>query len=370
MRPGGHVLESTSAAREERILKTRITSFMLKPAFTRVAVGMLAVAWMAFGQPVTAPSGTPPSFEVASIKPSGPLDPAAIMSGKAHVGMSADQARVDIGNANLMGLICTAYKVKPFQIVGNPEWLNAGMNADRFDILAKLPEGANKDQVPEMLQALLAERFKLTVHHEKRDTPVYALVVGKGGPKLKKAPPEPPAPAAAAASPGEPDDSAPSKPPPKGEISYGSGDNRVTMKQSGSGMVINTKETGAMRMSPGENGGWRLEADKMTMETFALMLSQYVDRPVVDLTELKDKYQVALELSMDTLMAVAKKMGMNAGITPGAAGSPTRPADAASEPSGSSLFNSVQQLGLKLDSRKLPYDILVIDHVERTPIEY
>jgi uncharacterized protein (TIGR03435 family) len=339
---------------------------MLKIAYSRIAAGLLAAAGMAIGQGVTAPSSAPLSFEVASIKPSGPLDPAAIMAGKAHVGMSVDQARVEIGNANLMGLICAAYKVKPHQVAGNPDWLNAGINADRFDILAKLPEGANKDQVPEMLQTLLAERFKLTLHHEKRDAPVYALVVAKGGPKLKEALPDPTVPPAATAPPSGPDESTSSKPAAKGEMSFGSGDNRVTMKQSGGGMVVNSKESGPMRMSPGENGGWRMEGDRMTMEMFVVMLSQYLDRPVVDLTELKGNYQITLELSMSTLLAVAAKMGMNTAGTAGPA-NPARPAEAATEPSDGSLFASVQHLGLKLEARKLPYDFIVIDHVEKAP---
>ena len=60
------------------------------------------------------------------------------------------------------------------------------MKTERFDILAKMPEGATKEQVPEMLQSLLAERFGLTFHKEMREQPVYAPVVAKGGPKLKE----------------------------------------------------------------------------------------------------------------------------------------------------------------------------------------
>src|ERR1051326_989002 len=113
---------------------------------------------------------TPPAklaFEVASIKPAGPLDPAAIMSGKAHIGMKIDAARVDIGMFAISDLIRTAYKLKSFQLV-SPDWMN-GMAAQRFDIMAKMPPGTNKDQVPEMLQTLLAERFKLEFHKETKD---------------------------------------------------------------------------------------------------------------------------------------------------------------------------------------------------------
>jgi uncharacterized protein (TIGR03435 family) len=285
-----------------------------------------------------------------------------------------DKARVDIGSATLMQLICQAYKVKPYQVAGSPEWLNLGMNADRFNILAKMPDGANKDQVPEMLQALLAERFKLKIHHDTRETPVYALIVGKNGPKLKEVPDEAPAPAAPPATDGAP--GAPAEQPKspaqvKGEIVMGSGDNQVSMKQTGNGMSVNSKETGPMKVTV-ENGVIHMAFQKAPMDTLVSMLSQYLDRPVVDLTGLKGKYEAALDLAMADAMRMAQKMGMN--VPAGAMGGPGgnanhAPADAASDPTGGSLFTSVQQLGLKLEPRKLPYDFIVIDHVERSPTE-
>jgi uncharacterized protein (TIGR03435 family) len=109
---------------------------------------------------------TPPAFEVASIKPAPPITTIAaqIQSGKIHVGMTIDAARVDIGFMSLADLIRVAYRVKPYQISG-PDW----MREERFDIVAKLPDGASTDQVPEMLQALLAERFNLKVHRESKE---------------------------------------------------------------------------------------------------------------------------------------------------------------------------------------------------------
>src|ERR1039458_5970133 len=91
----------------------------------------------------------------------------------------------DNGGGSLKRLILTAYKLKPYQVSG-PDW----MDSVRFDILSKIPEGGTKDQVPEMLQALLAERFKLTAHRETKEQPVYGLVVGKDGPKLKPSVPD------------------------------------------------------------------------------------------------------------------------------------------------------------------------------------
>ena len=122
-----------------------------------------------------------PQFEVATIKPAAPLNPAMVASGKLHVGMNVDAARVDIGFLSLNDLILLAYKVKQHQLIA-PDWAKN----QRFDILAKMPEGATKEQVPEMLQGLLAERFGLTFHKEMKEQSVYGLVVGKGGPKLKE----------------------------------------------------------------------------------------------------------------------------------------------------------------------------------------
>ncbi len=81
----------------------------------------------------------------------------------------------------------TAYGVKTYQISG-PAWLDT----ERFDIVAKVPQGATKDDVKLMLQNLLADRFKLTLHREKKDMPMYALLVAKNGPKLKESPPDDP----------------------------------------------------------------------------------------------------------------------------------------------------------------------------------
>ena len=141
---------------------------------------MTIAAGVAFGQ-TSAPA---PAFEVASIKPAGPLNPMAIKSGQMRIGMKIDKARVDIGSLSLADLIHIAYRVKGYQVSG-PDW----MSAERFNVQATIPEGGSPDQVPEMLQALLAERFKLTVHRESKEHAMYALVVGKNGSKLKESPP-------------------------------------------------------------------------------------------------------------------------------------------------------------------------------------
>ena len=109
-----------------------------------------------------------------------------------------------------------------------------------------------------------------------------------------------------------------------------------------------------------------------TMEAFAGQLSALLDKPVVDMTELKGGYKFPMEMGLMDLMGVAQKlggaMGMNLGAMGGAPGA--GPAFAASDPAGSSsLKDSVQKLGLRLEPRKLPIDVMVIDHIEKSPTD-
>lgn len=153
-------------------------------------VVVFSAAIAAFAQ---TPPPPPLAFEVASIKPAGPLDPTAIAQGKIHIGMKVDGAICDIGSFSLKDLIRTAYEVKDYQITG-ADSLGSPLDAQRFNIQATMPEGATEKQVPQMLQTLLAERFKLVVRRETKEQSIYALVVAKGGPKLKESEPDPPAP--------------------------------------------------------------------------------------------------------------------------------------------------------------------------------
>jgi uncharacterized protein (TIGR03435 family) len=122
-----------------------------------------------------------------------------------------------------------------------------------------------------------------------------------------------------------------------------------------------------MNMTP--QGTMRMEASKMSMPVLVEALSRFVDRPVVDMTDLKGNYQVALELTIDDMRAAARAAGvMIPGAAPGAGAGAASAIGAAGDPSGS-IFSSVQALGLKLEARKNPIEVLVVDHVEKMPSE-
>jgi uncharacterized protein (TIGR03435 family) len=326
-------------------------------------LGIVAAAIALTGAVSAQSPAAAPTFEVASVKPAPPLDHAKLISGKLHIGMSVDAARVDIGNVSLADLIRIAYRLKPHQLSG-PDW----MSSQRFDILAKMPEGATKEQVPEMLQALLAERFKLGIHRESKEHAMYALAVGKNGHKMKEAEPDPPAGTTPA------DDGGAGK----GALVIGSGENQVRVHAGGEGKTIASGPFGQMKISMAD-GGMRMEFAKMNMAGLAEILTRFADKPVVDMTELKGNYQVALNLSVDLMMSVARSTGLMGGMMMGGAGpnaagagapgATPAPADAASAPAGSSIFKAVQQLGLTLEPRKAPVDVIVIDHLEKTPTE-
>jgi uncharacterized protein (TIGR03435 family) len=201
--------------------------------------------------------------------------------------MLRDPGQVIYHNVSLENLLAQAYRIKNFQMAG-PDWLDS----DRFDIVAKLPPEAHDDQLPVMLQGLLKERFLLAFHREPKTMSAYVLLTGKAGPKMRAAQSE--------------------------------GGVRTTI--------------GATR---------RHLSGRVSMVTLAGLLSNMLDRPVVDRTDLQGIYDVDLEWSVDDI--------------------PDRTVQANDPPS---LVTALQEkLGLRLDTRKAPVDIYVIDHVERVPTQ-
>jgi uncharacterized protein (TIGR03435 family) len=133
---------------------------------------------------------TPVGFEVASIKPTPNYPPytvADITAGvRRPVGLLIEGDRVEIHEMTLRFTLGQAYSVAAIYVFGE-DWLDT-----KFDIAAKLPVGASAKQVPEMLQALLTERFSVRLHKEVRSMPIYVLTVAKNGLKLKELPPDTP----------------------------------------------------------------------------------------------------------------------------------------------------------------------------------
>lgn len=346
------------------------------------------------------------AFEVANITPAAQPTPDLFRSGKIHIGMTVTKTRVDIGGMPLTTLIQDAYRVKQFQVAA-PDW--AGES--RWDILAKLPDGASEDQVPDMLQALLADRFKLTIHREKREQPVYELVVGKGGAKLTPSDPAadtappPPNPAAGGDSAG-----GPGRGGPAGFLAglggpFGGGN--VTINDDGrggrGGAVITGGAGGTTEITPSANCGMHIQFSKLSMQTLADTLTSFLDKPVVDGTDLKGTYKVAMDVPLEVMFGMIQNMARSAGLPFGGPGGPGGPggggpggpggggpggrggfgggpggalagcADpgaafaAGADASTAPIFQAVQQLGLKLQARKAPFDTIVVDHLEKAP---
>jgi uncharacterized protein (TIGR03435 family) len=263
-----------------------------------------------------AQSPAPPTrqvaFEVASVKPNN-SDSGSSSSNDRAGGYTAT-------NMALRRLISIAYRINLANrdhIIG-PEWIDTA----RFDITARAPENSPADQIPDMLRALLADRFKLVTHVEIREAPVYALVSSRAdsklGPQLT--------PSALDCS----------KPGTGLSSSFGAGVPGIAAPASmpQCGTISNVDANGAVM-----RGGGR------SMTQMANQLNGRVDRTVIDRTGLTGTYDFVLRWTPENLRDAA----VNAG--------PSR--------DGTSIFTALQeQLGLKLEAQRGPVEFLIIDRVE------
>src|ERR1017187_3110902 len=127
------------------------------------------------------------AFEVASVKPAAPPTGLAVMLFQMRGGPgTADPGQISYTNVPMRALLLRAYGLKPPQLSG-PNWLEN----TKYDIVAKIPAGATREQVNVMVQNLLVERFGLAAHHETRDLPGYEMAVSRNGPKIKESPESP-----------------------------------------------------------------------------------------------------------------------------------------------------------------------------------
>jgi uncharacterized protein (TIGR03435 family) len=267
---------------------------------------------------------TPPKleFEVASIRPS-PTEP----EGQVAVGLHIDGAQVRIGRFNLKDYIALAYRTKISQVIG-PDWIGS----DRFDIGATIPAGAKPGQIPEMFQTLLADRFDLKFHREKRDFPVYALVLGKGSLKLKEVPP---------------DENNNKSPEPLNVAGGG----------SAAGVSINLGNGSSWSFVPN-----RFEAKKLSMDVFAANLERFADRPIVDMTGLKGQYDFAFDINAEDYRPMLIRSAVAAGVD-----LPPQALRLLEGTSSAPLSDALEQVGLRLDARKAPLEVIVVDSANKSP---
>ncbi|HUA63268.1 MAG TPA: TIGR03435 family protein [Verrucomicrobiae bacterium] len=245
-----------------------------------------------------------PTFEAASIKPSD------IVPGQGYTAWSKggpgtdDPTRIDFHNTSLSDLICRAYGVEYYQLVG-PDWLQM----QRYQLAATLAKGTTKEQFQMMFRNLLIDRFKLQVHRDQKEMERYSLTVGKGGPKFKAHVETP-----------EPDT-------PQSFGSKTDNDGYPVIPRAGMAVI---------------NGRARVKYPDWDVDRLSGMLAGQLRAPVHNDTELTGTYDFDLFWSM-------------------------RRPDSDSD-TGPDLIVAVQeQLGLKLERKKGLVDVVVIDHVERTP---
>jgi uncharacterized protein (TIGR03435 family) len=253
----------------------------MKAIVTRFAITALAVA--ALSAQTQTPK--PPAFEVASVRPNSSGGP----PGDIPANSESSPGRFAMRDKPLRYILEWAYDLKDYQIVG-PEWIKID---ERYDIVANAPGPATNDQMRPMLQTLLTERFQMKSHFEKREMSVYALIPGKGEPKLKKTDPNAP-----------------------------------------------------QTINGGAAGGAQFHNFPLSRLTF--LLTRRMDRPVLDLTGLSGNFDYTVDIS-----------GLGRGM--GSSGY---------DGEGRSVFQAIQDdMGLKLEPRKWPVDVLVIDSVSKVPTQ-
>lgn len=291
-------------------------------------------------------------FEVASVRPSAPLQAGASGSMRNTGGPgTGDPERITYSRVPMRSLISQVYRVGFDQIAG-PEWVvtTAGAEATRYDISAKIPPGTTQAQFTEMLRNLLAERFQLTLHHATKEFSGYALVVAKGGSKLKQS---------------------------AGPLTEA----EKTEPSASGGLSMELEKDGFPRLFPGRNMGGhydeRDEGDEVrirfrdySLSDLAQQLSFPLLTHVVDKTGMMGKFDFTLkfELPREAFMV---GFGAISPLAPGEPwiGSTNQPAPAQVDAVPIISAAMEKQLGLKLEPAKIPMDVLVIDHIEKTPAQ-
>ena len=334
-RAGGRIdalgVAMPGAGLEQRIRK--LLNSATTPRVSRVRMACAAAlcaalaAIFATGTLVRAQSGSNGhlEFEVASLRPSRGSEGGGRKSadGKGSGGLPPVLGHGSLSYSDtVFGMVVRAYGIKGCRpalqgncalLSGGPDWAKK----DRFDILAKLPEGTPEytftqffngqaPQIQLMLQALLAERFNLRVHREKKQMPVYALIVAKNGPKVKKS----------------------------GEVDKVKLPDGTFFERRGVVFQPTTLPNGDRMI--------RLNAKNASMQEVSNTFSSILERPVLDRTGLRGEFDFTMEY---------------------AAGDGEEPFVALGGPEVFTAFQ--EQAGLKLQTTKAAVDVLIIDHAEK-----
>lgn len=280
----------------------------MRLAFWTAGIFLLTLA------PAVRAQNDPPKFEVATIKP-------AAADARGMFVQFFPGGRLNMTNMTLKGMIGYAWDLQPFQISGGPAWLDSS----RYDVTAKPASSPKQGEIPAMVQALLAEKFQLVVHHGTQELPIYALVLakknGKLGPGLTES-------IAGSCTPFDI-----SKPPPRIEPG-----------------AVRPRFCGNSGVSP--RG---LTAVGIPIAKLAPMLQMVLGRTVVDKTGLTGNFDIKMEWTPDETQAMQYP--------------PDAPKPAPADNAGPSIFSAIQeQLGLKLESEKGPVDVLIIDRAEKPSV--
>jgi uncharacterized protein (TIGR03435 family) len=267
------------------------------------------------------------SFEAASVRPSKGVIPWSYSGGPG----TNDPGQITYKNITLADIILRAYDLQPYQLKSAPSWLDT----ERFTIVAKVRAGASKADARQMMQTLLAERFKLSVHRETQEGRCYSLVVDKGGPKLETG--------------------------TNGE----SADRATVTTDANGGLAVSDHAFGRPVTLAGKSvvsisGGGTVSilGNSQPIAKLADTLGQYIDGPVRDDTQVTGIYDFSLFFESPTRMR-ASQTGppgeMLPGFSPAAEPMPT-------------IFEALREkLGLRLEVVRGPVEVVMIDHVDRVP---
>lgn len=272
------------------------------------------------------PAQDSPTFEVASIRPASP------QTNDVRAGVRIAGTQVRFVSMSLRDLIGTAYRVKPQQIIG-PDWLGQ----ERFDLAATIPAGSSVAQLSQMMRSLLASRFAMTMHAEQREFPVYVLGLTKDGPKFQES-------------------AAPVSAPETGEKRP-----LVDVTATGSANGVSIDLGGGSSFTYGNN---QFVIRRMTMASVAEMLTRFVDRAVLDQTHLAGTYDLVLNIAPEDFTPLIVRSAINAGVT-----LPPQALRVLDNANADPLSGPLRDVGLTLDSRRAPLEVVVVDAISKTPTE-